>query len=214
MEEFIRIFILTHAAFGGIAMLSGTVAVISKKGSSIHKKTGKLFYYSMLLSISMSLIIAILPGHESAFLFFIGIFSAYFILIGKRALNYKKGITSIGWDKLLIILLLFTGLIMICYPIFLYGSPSIVLAVFGSASILLAIEDWRTITNEQSRKKEWLVIHASRITGGLIASVTAFMVVNNFLPGVWNWFAPAIIGSIYIGYWTIKLKRQLDKKVK
>ena len=79
MEEFIRIFILTHAAFGGIAMLSGTVAVITKKGSSIHKKSGKLFYYSMLLSISMSLIIAILPGHESAFLFFIGIFSAYFI---------------------------------------------------------------------------------------------------------------------------------------
>jgi len=194
-------------------MLSGSVAVISKKGSFIHKRSGIVFYYSLLLSIAMSLIIAVSPGHESAFLFFIGLFSAYFILIGKRALKYRTGITSIGWDKLLVILLFFTGVIMILYPILLYGSPNIVLAVFGSASILLAIEDWRTITNEDTRKREWLIIHASRITGGLIASVTAFMVVNNFLPGVWNWFTPAIIGSIYIVYWTIKLKRQLKNKI-
>jgi len=214
MENFASVSILIHAALGGIALLAGSFAVVSKKGSGIHKRAGIIFYYSLLISITMSLFIAVMPGHESPFLFSIGIFSAYFILIGKRALNYKKNIANIGLDKLLIIMMILTGLVMITYPLLLYKEMNTVLAVFGTVAIVTAVLDWVVITNENRRKKEWLIIHASRITGGYIASITAFMVVNNMLPGVWDWFVPGIVGSFYIGYWVYTLKRQLAKNTK
>jgi len=206
------IIILIHAALGGIALLAGTIAILSKKGGRFHKRSGILFYYSLLVSVVMSLLIAVLPGHESPFLFSIGIFSIYFILIGKRALSYPKNGISITVDKVLIIVLFFTGLIMLLYPLLLYKELNIILAVFGSVSIVISILDWIVITNDKRRQNEWLIIHASRITGGYIASVTAFMVVNNMLPGVWDWFLAGIVGSLYIMYWVVKLKRQMKKK--
>ena len=46
------------------------------------------------------------------------------------------------------------------------------------------------------------------MTGGYIAAVSAFFVVNQILPGIWNWFVPGIIGSGYITYWMIKLNKK------
>ena len=96
MEKYIKLIILIHAVFGGVVLLTGAFALVSKKGGSLHKICGKMFYYSMLTSVVLSLIIALLPGHESAFLFTIGIFSSYFILIGRSALNYRNQNTKLG----------------------------------------------------------------------------------------------------------------------
>jgi hypothetical protein len=38
--------------------------------------------------------------------------------------------------------------------------------------------------------------------------VTAFFVVNQVLPGIWNWFVPGIIGGLYITYWMIKMNKK------
>jgi len=43
------------------------------------------------------------------------------------------------------------------------------------------------------------------MTGGYISAVTAFFVVNEILPGLWNWFIPTLIGSIYIAFWMKKV---------
>ena len=46
MEETIQILIYIHAGFGGIALLSGLLSLIAKKGKEIHKKSGLIFFYS------------------------------------------------------------------------------------------------------------------------------------------------------------------------
>ncbi|MEZ4804279.1 MAG: DUF2306 domain-containing protein [Bacteroidia bacterium] len=87
--DFAQILIIVHATQGGIALLCGMIAILSKKGSALHKRAGKIFFYSMLSSALLSLVISISPNHESAFLFVIGVFSSYFILIEYRAINFK-----------------------------------------------------------------------------------------------------------------------------
>ena len=42
-EQFISILIFTHAFFGGVALLSGMIALIAKKGKKAHRKAGLCF---------------------------------------------------------------------------------------------------------------------------------------------------------------------------
>ena len=90
MENTIQILIYIHASFGGIALLAGLVSMIARKGKKIHKKFGLIFFYAMMISGITAMIVAFMPNHESPFLFAVGIFSLYFVLTGKRALNFKR----------------------------------------------------------------------------------------------------------------------------
>ena len=91
MEQFAEFLIqYIHAPLGGIALLSGGISLVSKKGSPLHKKSGKVFFYSMLLSAFSALVVSVLPNHKSPFLFSIGIFSSYFLISGILSLRYKR----------------------------------------------------------------------------------------------------------------------------
>lgn len=203
--EIARILIIAHASLGGIALFAGMIALIAKKGSDPHKRAGLVFFYSMLSSAVFALVISVYPKHESPFLFTIGIFSSYFLITGYRALKYKTDTINYTGDKLLAFLMLLTGICMIAYPIVLIGKLNIVLTVFGTFSIIQSIQDLRSYTKPEKLKKNWLKAHLGKMLGGYIAAITAFVVVNQFLPGVIGWLAPGLIGSIYIVYWTRKV---------
>ncbi|OUU19486.1 MAG: hypothetical protein CBC08_07240 [Flavobacteriaceae bacterium TMED48] len=93
-----------HAPLGGIALLSGGISLISKKGSSLHKKSGKVFFYSMFLSAFSALVVSFLPNHESPFLFSIGLFITYFLVSGIRCLKYKQKEIYLSIDKIIALL--------------------------------------------------------------------------------------------------------------
>lgn len=67
IEKFIRLLVYAHATFGSIALVTGLVALIAKKGKTIHKKSGLLFFYSMLVSAFIALVVAMLPNHFNPF---------------------------------------------------------------------------------------------------------------------------------------------------
>jgi len=214
IEKLIKIVIYIHAGFGGIALAFGLVALIVKKGSFIHKKSGKVFFYSMLLSALMALIISILPKHESPFLFAIGIFSSYFILTGYRALRFKKNNPELKLDRIISWIMILTGITMIFYPVILNNSINIVLTIFGIVGLIFAIIDIRLYKQVEKLKKEWLKLHLSKMIGGYISATTAFVVVNGLFPSFYGWFIPGIIGGIYITYWIMKLDRKPVANIK
>lgn len=208
IEKIIQILIYTHAFFGGIALLSGSVSIISKKGNEIHRKSGMIFYYAMLFSALTALIISFSPKHESPFLFSIGIFSCYFILTGKRALNFKTVNGNLIIDKIISWTMIFTGLIMILYnPIFNH-KINIILTVFGFVGLILSIRDLILYKDINKLNKGWLKLHLGKMIGGYISATTAFVVVNNFFPSFYGWFVPGIFGGIYITYWMMKLNKK------
>ncbi len=212
IEQFIQNLIYTHAGFGGIALLTGLLALIVKKGSSVHKKTGKLFFYAMLTSAIMALVISVLPNHESPFLFGVGIFSSYFILSGYRALRFKHKNPNLTIDRVISGIMLVSGIAMVLYfPIF-HKEFNIVLAVFGCLGIYGSIRDLRLFANPEKLQQNWLKLHLGQMTGGYIAATTAFIVVNNFFPSFYGWFIPGIIGSFYIAYWVRKLEKKNTNK--
>lgn len=196
-----------HAPLGGIALLVGGVALLAKKGSHMHKTMGKVFYYSMLFSAIAAFIISMLPNHKSPFLFSIGLFSTYFLLSGIRSLAYKQSGFNLKKDKIIAYSIVITGLCMMIYPVILNGKLNIILTVFGLTGLVFGIKDLRLFKNEKKLKASWLKLHLGKMTGGYIAAVSAFFVVNQILPGIWNWFVPGILGGVYISYWMVKVDK-------
>ncbi len=113
-----------HTPLYGIALLTGGIALIVKKGNGIHKKSEKVFYYSM--SAIEASIISVLPNHESPFLFSIGL----------RSLDYKQKEFQFKTDKIIAYLIIITGLSMILCPLTLYGKINMILTVFGIVGYL------------------------------------------------------------------------------
>lgn len=214
MEKTIQILIYVHAAFGGIALLAGLISIIAKKGKTIHRKFGLVFFYSMLLSGIIAMIVAVLPNHESPFLFAVGIFSLYFVLTGNRALNFKRKNPDLKIDKLISIVMIVTGILMILLPIILTKQINIILTVFAIVGILFSMKDLQLFKNPERLRKGWLKLHLGKMLGGYISATTAFVVVNEFFPSFYGWFIPGIIGGFIITYWSRKLnKKTVTNKV-
>ena len=208
IEKIVQVLIYgIHVPAGGVALLAGGVALMAEKGKKVHTKSGILFYYSMLISALAAFTIAVMPNHTSPFLFSVGIFSSYFLLGGYRSLRFKNlNDTNLNIDKIIAAVMLVTGIIMIVYPVVLNKEINIVLLVFGLVAIGFGLRDLYLFRDKKKLKTKWLKLHMGKMTGGYIASVSAFFVVNQILPNLWNWFIPGIVGSIYISYWMRKLK--------
>ncbi|MGB0390508.1 MAG: DUF2306 domain-containing protein [Salibacteraceae bacterium] len=207
-EKIVSILILIHALFGGFALIAGSVALISKKGGSTHKKSGRVFFYSMLFSAFVSTVVALLPNHKNPFLFSIGIFSSYFLLSGILSLEYRNPKISLRRPKALAVTIIITSLIMVLFPIIYLGVLNIVLVVFGILGLTFGVLDLRLFTNPSRLSESWLTSHLGKMTGGYISAVSAFFVVNQILPGIWNWFIPGIVGGVFITYWTNKINKK------
>ena len=216
MEQNIQILIYVHAIFGGIALLSGFISLITKKGLHIHKKAGLTFYYSMICSGITAMIVTLLPNHENPFLFSVGVFSLYFVLAGYRALKFKTPNINLTIDKWISSLMLVTGVLMIIIPIIVSQNVNIVLLVFGIVGIVFSTRDLMHYKNPQHLQEKWLKLHLGKMIGGLISATTAFVVVNAFFSDIFNWLLPGIIGAFVVVYWIRKInktKKPLSKKV-
>ncbi|MFK8037527.1 MAG: DUF2306 domain-containing protein [Crocinitomicaceae bacterium] len=206
MESLVKILIIVHATFGGIALVTGLISMIVYKGQNLHKKSGKIFVYTMLISAVTALFIALMPNHENPFLFAIGIFSTYLVLTGYRALRFKRKQISLKLDIALAWVMAVTGFLMIVMPTILTQKFNIVLGVFGIVGISLAIQDLRLFRNSKRLQKGWLKLHIGKIMGGYISAVTAFIVVNQLIPGIYGWLLPTVLGSAFIAYWMRKVR--------
>ncbi|MFT7250382.1 MAG: putative membrane protein [Flavobacterium sp.] len=207
MEQVIKIFIYIHAFFGGIALLSGLASVLFVKGSPNHKKSGKVFSYGMVISSLISLPICWLPNHENNFLFLIGIFTIYLVISGNRVLLFKKKKEANFTDKLISTIMFVASLSMLTFGTYFLlrnNSGGILYLFFGITALLISIRDFKFYKNID--KTKILPLHIGKMSGAYIASVTAFLVAGLRFEGIIYWVLPTLIGTLFIMYWTKKMK--------
>lgn len=211
MEQTITIFIYIHAFFGGLGLITGIGSAIVKKGSAIHKRLGKLFSVGMFTSSIISLPIACMPNHENPFLFLIGLFTIYLVLTGNRVLTFKPKLKDKAsmLDKTISGTMLFVAIIMLVLGIagfFQKVNNSVLYLFFGGFSAFMTIKDFIFFKKFKEKKNAWLRSHIGKISGALIASITAFIVAGLGIGNLISWTLPSLIGTIYIIYWTRKYK--------
>lgn len=211
MEPLIQVLIYTHAFMGGLGLLSGAVSIMTQKGGRYHKKSGKLFSFTMIFSALISLIVARMPGHENLFLFLIGIFTIYMILAGNRALTFKRSKKKEAdlVDKAISGGMFLASLAMLGLGIagfFFSITNSILYLFFGFFGAFMSLKDFQTFKSYKTDKNAWIVSHIGRMTGAFIASVTAFLVAGLQISTLAVWISPTIVGTIYIIYWSRKYR--------
>ncbi len=215
MEQTIKILIYIHAFLGGLGLITGMISIFVKKGGFNHKRSGKIFSYSIILSSLISLFVASMPNHENLFLFLIGIFTIYLILAGNRALtlNNKTKSKADLIDKLVSGTMLLISIVMIVLGVLgmiQKTENGILYLFFGGFGAFTSIRDFQTFKVFTEKKNAWLISHLGRMIGALIASITAFLVAGLNIRTTLVWIMPTILGTVYIIYW----KRQVNSKDK
>lgn len=216
MEQTIKTLIYIHAFFGGLGLITGMISIFVKKGGFNHKRTGKIFSFSMILSSLISLFVARMPNHENLFLFLIGIFTIYLILAGNRALTLKTKSKADLIDKLVSGTMLVISIIMLILGtlgMVQKVDNSILYLFFGGFGAFMTIRDFQTFKVFTEKKSAWLISHLGRMIGALIASVTAFLVAGLHIGTILVWILPTILGTVYIIYWNRQFKSKNKNKI-
>jgi uncharacterized membrane protein len=198
--------IYMHVALGFLAFAVGAVTLFSKKGKTLHKNTGLVFYYSMVVSVALSLVVSLLPEHLSPTMFHIAVLSLYFLLGGKRSLKFKTKNHNFNLDKTLAYWVVLTSLAVMGYTFFVEGRVHPLRTVFGTIGLVFGALDLWMFRSPDTVSRKWLFLHLSKMLGGYTAAVTAFFVAQNILSGYFNWFVPAVFAVAFILYWAYKLR--------
>lgn len=205
-EATIQTLILIHILFGATALLAGSIALVVKKGGFVHRKSGLAFVITMPISSVVSMMVAVQPEHKSTFLFSIAILTIYFTIGGYLALRYKKKYVNLVLDKCLALTMLVIGIAMLSHPLYM-AHLNIVMLIFGALGVVFAFRDFMLFSKHEELHEHWLPLHLGKITGGYISAFTAFVVVNQYLPGIIGWILPGVLGGIYIAVSIRKLKK-------
>jgi uncharacterized membrane protein len=205
-ESTIQVLVYIHVIFGAVALLTGSISLVAQKGGFIHRKSGLVFVLTMLISAAVSMAVAVQPTHTSPFLLSVGVLSIYFVTSGYLALRYKKKYVNLLADKCLALAMLVIGIAMMSNSFYL-DSLNIVMLVFGALGTVFAVKDFMHFSKHEELQKHWLTLHLGKITGGYISAFTAFVVVNQYIPGIVGWILPGLIGGVFIGIWINKVKK-------
>jgi uncharacterized membrane protein len=210
-----------HIAGGFAGLFSGTISVGAKKGSKLHKTTGKIFFWGMLTASIAAIVLSNLPEHNNIFLFAVGGFTLYMIASGYRIVFLKRKFkTSEPNFTVLDYLISLFGL---CFGLFLIylafitiyrgNNFGIVPGVFGIICLNYARRDFKMLFQHASIKEIWMPNHITRMMGAMIASYTAFLVVNVKMQPAWVlWLIPTLIGSGLITYYLRKFAPKKSAK--
>ena len=196
-----------------MALLVGLVPMLSQKGTSLHRRTGLVYVWCMIIVAATAILLCGLQPFRMFRLFLAGIadFSFYLCMSGWRATKQKKGLYA-PFDKVLAYVTLLSGGGMIAFGVYLLVLNGlqffpIVFTFFGVLTSRFALEDARKL-GRPAEKQQWFFQHFIRMGGSYIATFTAAVVTNFYrfaptsTPGWVNtviWIAPAVIGGWFIG---------------
>lgn len=200
-----NISLLIHILAGSLALLTGTLVLIIKKGTTVHKLLGHIFLVSMLVVGTSAVVMAV--KNNNIVLLVIAVFSTYMVTTGKlsgnlKASNKRTGIWYIWLSVSVAMLLAVIGMLILAIILFSKGNLfAIVLLTFAGISLGMLWQDYKYLIKRKT--KGWLPIHISRMVGALIAAYTALLVVNvtaTVIPGFVLWLLPSIPGTVFIVY--------------
>lgn len=228
METLVKLSLITHIATGTIALVTGLIPMLAKKGSRLHNRAGLLYVYCMIAVAASAVFLCVFQPFKLFRLFLAGIavFSFYLSFTGWRATKQKKTGPAFG-DRVLTFVTLAVSIGMIGFGGWLlsqsFSVVSVLFTFFGVLTMTFAVQDVRLI-GKTPEAQHWFFQHFTRMGGSYISAFTAFVVVNigriagDHVPawlGLAGWIAPSLIGGMLIGrtvrYYKIKFSN--PKKV-
>ena len=213
--------LVTHFAFGLLALASGFVALVVAKGGQVHKKSGMVFTISMILMGLMASGIAAYAGKDG----FVtsGLFTGYLVFTGLTAVKPIAGNTRRADVILMLVAFglaikqLWGGVLVWQQPGHVFqGVPAVMIFFMGTVTLLAGLGDLRMIRDGAIEGSRRLARHLWRMCFAFyIATGSFFIGQMKFLPEPIRilplmfllGFAPLIVMIYWM--WRVRLRKQL-----
>lgn len=188
-----------HIMAGTLALVGGLVAIVTRKGARLHRRSGVVYVLCMIVVGVTALVMSMI--RPNPFLFAVAIFSAAMALSGwlpARGDNLQLS-KLVGIASLVAAALLATVGMWWVVAGDMFGITAI---VFGLISARFGWQDVRRTT--ERNRQERIIAHVSAMGGAFIATVSAISAVNlDMLPPLVRWLWPTVIGTPLI-FWGIR----------
>ncbi|MCU0329460.1 MAG: hypothetical protein MUC47_00605 [Candidatus Kapabacteria bacterium] len=200
------VLVVSHALAGTVALAVGTAITMLPKGTPLHRRLGNVFVWAMLAVGLSGITMAIL--RPNSFLMNMGIFSAAMAWSGRRIMKHRT--SRVYVDVALAIILV--GVSLALYGMAMAGTAVVIPVVFATAILIMAVTELRVALQRRQGplpRATVLARHIGLMGGALIASWTAFIVVNGVVPWpIVGWIGPSVIGTAII---THAIRRRVAK---
>lgn len=192
-----KVFLVIHIVAGFLSLATAVASILSKCVPIPHRwhlRFGKGFMVGMAGVFLTAIPMCVL--RPNTFLFLTALFSFYFAVTGWRCARNRTGKPS--WvDYAIAVGILVTSVAMLTQGVVMLrqgSSMGTVMCVFAVAGAVLGVADGRTMRRGELRGRDRIAKHVSRMFGGTIATVTAFVVVNfRFDPMFVLWLGPGVV---------------------
>jgi uncharacterized membrane protein len=209
----IQTLLFLHILAGVVAVVAAGVAIASAKGRYVHRAAGKAYTLSMVFVGLSAMLMAVM--RPNAFLFAIAVFSVYLVFTGWRAASIRDGRPRPA-DHAGGGLMTLAGMAMFGWGahglVTEGGAQPVILLVFGSIGLGMALIDWRDWTRGNITGNARIARHLGRMLGGAIATVTAVGVVNvDGMPELVVWLGPTALFVPVIFWWTNRVMKGVPR---
>ncbi len=179
-----------HIAAGFVALVVAPAALASRKGSTWHRRWGKIYFYGMMVVTATAIPMSLM--RTGLFLLLAAVFAFYLAYTGYRSI-LRKNDPAPWHDRAVALVGLAGGLWLIVYG-------HIVAAAFGIVATYFAAEDlYRFYIRPSQDRMNFVITHLVRMLSAYAATVTAFSVVNfRFLPSAVRWLWPSVVATVAI----------------
>lgn len=203
MESLGKFSLYLHILAGVITLVAGPIAIFGQNRLKLHRVSGRLFYYAMLVVVITSIIGFIKYPTVTFYQFLLGIalLVGYHAIRGVRSiLIMKRKLVPGAIDRAMYRTLGITGIVMLSAATWHYTQGSnvafpILFGVFGFGALNDARQAAKLFANAQQLDgRWWMKLHISSMFAAFTASTTAFAVnAADFAPWYVQWFAPTLI---------------------
>ncbi len=184
-----------HVLFGVAALGLGLAAICSRKGSSFHIRSGRLFLYTYSIVVCTA-IVGLLVFDFRSFLAVVTLLSFYDAFAGYRALQLR-GKRPQAVDRVASIVGLLTPWIFIAIMRRLHQpwSPVLTWSILGGLVAVSGYDLLRNFLPDAWLKRVWVQEHLVKMMSAYIAITSAFAgtVFARYMP--WAAIIPSVVGA-------------------
>jgi hypothetical protein len=211
-----------HVLGGLVALFSGALALYALKGATLHRKSGMVFVYAMLIMGSTGALMALLQPRVEVVNVIAGVLTVYLVstalLTVRRPLLEFQRIDAVGLAVAL----------TLCLACLTFGVQSLgkrggltpVYFMFGTVSLLAAVGDVRLVLGRRAKETNRIARHLWRMCFAFFIAVASFFLgpprrLPPFLRGSPLRPLPVLLVVGVMIYWLVqvRLRQRLPRPV-
>jgi hypothetical protein len=216
---------LIHIGAGGLGLVAGFTALAVAKGAPLHRRSGMLFVYGMLVTAVAGTGIALMRGVAPSINVPASLLTAYLVITALTTVRPIRGLGSPPAAGGLMLLALAVGLTSLWFGIEAAGSPdgtgrdgmpAFPFFMFGVVGTLAAAGDFRVIRSASLQGARRLARHLWRMCFALfIAALSFFIGQARVFPEPIRirplLAMPVLLVLVTMGYWLwrVRVRRSL-----